>query len=87
MRSIPAAIMEFELIDSEEPGLFFRLFELTSTIGSVDVLEPLFVDILDGILAETGDLGNLLVCISTSGKQIASVLVKGFRNKMPGCLE
>ncbi len=45
-------------------------------------LEAFFINLLNGVFAKAGDLCHLLVCISSTGKQITGVLMKGIRNEM-----
>ena len=82
MSGITAAVMKFELIYTEVFSLLLRLYELLTIIGCIDALEAFFINLLNGVFAKAGDLCHLLVCISSSGKQITGILMKGIRNEM-----
>jgi len=82
---IPMSVVKFELIDSQILCLSFRFDELS--VNRVLFLEPLFVDILDHILSQTGNLGNLFVCVRLGGQQITGILIKSIGNQVVGCLE
>ena len=79
---IAPTIMKLELIYTEIFSLFFRLYKLLTVIGCIDALETFFINLLDRVFAKSGDLCYLLVCISPSGKQITSILMKRIRNEM-----
>ena len=67
-------VMEFEFIDAEILCLPFRFDEFLAVNG-VFLLKSLFVDILDDILAQPGNLSDLFVRVSLECQQIAGILV------------
>jgi hypothetical protein len=78
---VPMPVMEFEFIDAEILCLPFRFNEFLAVNG-VFLLKPLFVDILDDILSQPGNLSNLFIRISLECQQITGILIKGFRNQV-----
>ena len=50
--------------------------------GRIDALETFFINLLDCVFAKSGDLCHLLVCISSSGKQVTGILMKRICNEM-----
>ena len=79
---IASSVMKLELIYPEVFSLFFRLYKFLAIVGCIDALETFFINLLDRVFAKSGDLCYLLVCISPSGKQITSILMKRIRNEM-----
>ena len=84
---IASAIMKLELIYAEIFSPFFRLYKLLAVIGCIDTLETLFINLLDRVFTQPGDLSHLLVCISSPCKQITGILMKRIRNEMPFSLK
>jgi hypothetical protein len=78
---IPMSVMEFEFIDTEILCLPFGFDELFAVNG-VFLLKALFVDILDDVLSQPGNLSNLFVRVSLECQEVTGVLIKGFRNQV-----
>lgn len=64
VRSISVTVVEFKLINTKVFRLFLGLYKLAAIIGGVVILETLFINLLDCIFPESGNLSYLLVCIS-----------------------
>ncbi len=67
-------VRELELIVAQVPRLPLGLDETLSVYG-VLLFQPLKDDVLDGVLAEAGDVGNFLVD-KTIGEQVPGVGMK-----------
>ncbi len=63
MGRVSMTVMELELIDPEVLCLAFRLDE-PFAVNGVLLREPFLVDLLDDILAQPGNLSDLLVGVS-----------------------
>ena len=63
MGRVPMTVMELELIDPEILCLTLGFYESLAVDGIL-LLQPLLVDLLDDILAQPGDLSDLLVGVS-----------------------
>jgi hypothetical protein len=87
MCRIASAVVKLELIDTEIFRLPLRLYEFTAIVCSVKLLKAFLIDRLNGVLAKTSDLCHLFVCIGSTGKQAACVLIQSIRYQMPGGLE
>ena len=83
---VPMTVMELELINPEILCLAVWLDE-SLAVNGIFLLKPLLVDLLDGILAQPSDLGNLFIGVSLERQQIADVLVECIRNHVAGSLE
>ena len=67
------AVMKLKLINAQENSLFFRFGKLLAVNG-VFLFQALKIDVLDGILAKTGKLGNLFQ--SHSGVRYSKLQIK-----------
>ena len=82
---ITSAIVKLKLINAQIFSLSFGFNELA--INGIEFLKACFINLLNGILAKTGNLGNLLVGISTDGKKVSGILIKFLGNPMFWCFE
>ncbi len=82
-----AAVMKLKLINAKVFSLFFRLYEFSTIMGSVYVLETLLIDLLYRVSTKAGDLRYLLIRVSTLCKQVTGVLMKSICNKVTICLK
>ena len=65
---IPVAVVQLELIYTQDSRCLLRLDELFS-IDGIPVLQTFLIDCLDGILTKTGNLGYLLQSVSTGSQK------------------
>ena len=78
----------FVAIYAEVFSLLFGFYGLLAVIGRIDALETFFINLLDCVFAKSGDLCHLLVCISSSGKQVTGILMKRICNvRWPSALK
>lgn len=68
------AIMKLKLINAQENSLFFRFGKLL-TVNGVFLFQALKIDVLDGILAKTGKLGNLFQRICATRKKVSGIIL------------
>ena len=80
------AVMQFELVNPEEAGRLFRL-DKGFPIHCVKLLEALFIDLLDDVLTQPRDFGDLLEGVCSLGEQVPCIVVKGECDAMPLRLE
>lgn len=71
--AIAFTAVELELVYAEITGLVLGLDELF-TINGVLLLQPLHVDILDGVLAQGTKLRHLLICIAANQRVSGKVV-------------
>ena len=73
-RGISVAFVERKFVNAKEPGLLLWLYEFPVT--GVAVFQPLQINLLDDILAQASNSGNLLVGEGIERQQVTGILVE-----------
>ena len=81
--SISVTVVELEFINAEEFRMFFRLNELPVRCG-IKSLKAFLVNVFYNIFAQAGKFCHFLVCVGTTGQEIADILMQFCRDPVAG---